>query len=98
MSADHVTGPMAAWDLLYEKVLRPHLPYANADRALAPTDGLADLGLDSLETIALLLDLEAEYAITFPDELLTNETFSTVGALWAAIAPLVDDRSGGHGP
>lgn len=49
---------------------------------------LKDLGLDSLASIELLLDLEEHYEIAFPDELLTEETFSTASTLWAIINKL----------
>ena len=38
---------------------------------------LKDMGLDSMASIELLLELEDQFDIVFPDELLTEETFST---------------------
>ncbi|EEM69060.1 MULTISPECIES: phosphopantetheine-binding protein [Bacillus cereus group] len=54
---------------------------------LKDTD-LKDLGLDSLASIELLLDLEEHYEVAFPDELLTEETFSNASTLWEAINQL----------
>jgi acyl carrier protein len=83
-----------AWDSGFEDVLRPHLPYAGG-RALRPDDALADLGLDSLEVINLLLDIEGTYGLAFPDEMLTAETFATVGSLWDAVAAVAAEQGGG---
>lgn len=93
MTVDQQGARTVPWDGGYEEVLRPHLPYAGD--TLGPDDVLADLGLDSLETIQLLLGLESAYGVTFPDELLTAETFSTVGALWVAVSALVADGCAG---
>jgi acyl carrier protein len=67
--------------------LKPHLPYAGGD--LAAADDLAALGLDSMGVVRLLVDLEEQYDLDLPDDLLTEETFSTVGSLWATVAELV---------
>jgi acyl carrier protein len=83
--ADRTIG----WDSRYEEVLRPHLPFAEPDRPLQGADDLRELGLDSMETIQLLLDLESSYGLTFPDELLTAETFTSVGGLWEAVSQLI---------
>jgi acyl carrier protein len=96
MAMNSEAGQTTGWDARYEAVLRPHLPFAEPDRALQSGDDLKDLGLDSMETIQLLLDLESFYGLTFPDELLTADTFTSVGGLWAAVSPLIDaDRAEG---
>ncbi|QMU69784.1 phosphopantetheine-binding protein [Streptacidiphilus sp. P02-A3a] len=87
---DAGTGPHP-WDDRFEQVLRPHLPAAGPGQALHDADELRDLGLDSMETIQLLLDLESRFEVTFPDELLTAETFATVGGLWTAVSDLLDE-------
>jgi acyl carrier protein len=78
------------------EILKPHLPYAGSDD-LAPTDDLAALGLDSMGVVRLLVDLEENYELDLPDELLTEETFATVGSLWATVAGHVGaERIGGE--
>jgi acyl carrier protein len=67
--------------------LKPHLPYAGDD--LAATDDLAALGLDSMGVVRLLVDLEEQYDLDLPDDLMTEETFATVGSLWTTVAGLV---------
>ncbi len=72
----------------FRQTLLAHLPYAdNAD--FAPGDDLAALGLDSMGVVQLLTDLEETYGLELPDELITEETFSTVGSLWDAVGGLV---------
>jgi acyl carrier protein len=78
------------------ETLKPHLPYAGSD-ALTAADDLAALGLDSMGVVRLLVDLEENYELDLPDELLTEETFSTVGSLWTTVAGLVAaERIGGE--
>ena len=84
------------------ETLRPHLPYAGGGD-LTAADDLAALGLDSMGVVRLLVDLEENYELDLPDELLTEETFSTVGSLWATLSRLVGadklvgaERSGGE--
>jgi acyl carrier protein len=82
------------WNSRYEEVLRPHLPYAT-DVSLKPTDALADLGLDSLGVVQLLMDIEGAYGVAFPDEQLTADTFATVESLWQVVSGLADEQTGG---
>lgn len=44
-----------------------------------------ELGLDSLASIELLLEIEEAYGIIFPDELLTEDTFSSGYNLWSIV-------------
>jgi acyl carrier protein len=77
------------WPASFEGLLRDHLPLAGP-QPLQPDDRLADLGLDSLGTVAVLLDLEDGFAVAVPDDLLVAETFRSVGSLWAVIGRLQD--------
>ena len=49
---------------------------------------LADLGLDSMSALNLLLDIEEEFEVEFPQEYLTAEVFNTTMSLHAAITSL----------
>lgn len=75
------------WPSEYEEIIRRHLPLAGPV-PLQSEDQLVDLGLDSLATVAALIDLEDGFAVTVPDELLVAETFTSVGSLWTVIAGL----------
>ncbi|MCX4750470.1 phosphopantetheine-binding protein [Kitasatospora sp. NBC_01287] len=72
----------------FRKTLLAHLPYAEDD-GFAATDDLAALGLNSMGVVQLLTDLEERFGLELPDELITEETFETVGSLWAAVGGLV---------
>ena len=65
-------------------LLRSYLPLAGAD-SLDPSANLTELGLDSLNTVEILVRLEDEFGVGLPDEELTPQTFATVGSLWSAL-------------
>jgi acyl carrier protein len=75
------------WDNAFDSIVRSHLTVP-AGATLPPTDLLADHGLDSMGTVTLLVALEEEFAVTFPDDLLVPETFATAGSLWTALSGL----------
>jgi len=52
--------------------------------SVAPDADLYALGLTSHATVNVMLAIETELDVEFPDELLTRSTFETVGALVAA--------------
>jgi acyl carrier protein len=76
----------------FEKVVRPHLPRLPAEAPLLPGEELAGYGLDSLGTVTLLVDLETEFDVSFPDEALTAATFATADSLWTVLQSLIDTR------
>ena len=63
------------------------------DQAHACED-LWGVGLTSLAAVRILMDLEDEYAITFPPELLTRATFSTVARLAAVVESALEPAGG----
>ncbi len=77
-----------AWDERFEAVVRANAPVLRAEAPLLPSDSLYDLGLDSMGTIQLLLELEETFGVTFPDESLKPEIFATPGALWQVVHDL----------
>lgn len=72
----------------FVKIVRRHLKYLEAGDELAPDASLKGLGLDSMEAVTLMLELEDEFNIMLPDSQLTAETFATPANLWDAINPL----------
>lgn len=80
------------WSEAFEKIVRSHLTLP-AEAPVPADDLLADHGLDSMGTVTLLVALEQEFAVTFPDDLLVPETFATAGALWAALRGLLDESA-----
>ncbi len=58
-------------------LLRPLLRLLPPTAELPMDADLGKLGLDSLQSIDLLMALEQEFGITIPDEKITVESFST---------------------
>lgn len=82
------------WPEEFEKLLRSYLPLLRADGPLAPTVPLADLGLDSLSTVGLLVDVEDAFGVQLPDDALTPDTFATAASLWSVVARQRDLAAG----
>lgn len=74
------------WTAVIETIKR-RLPYA---RTVGDWDdvALADVGLDSMAAIDLVLDLEQAFGVMFPDELLVAQTFTTATSLYEVVLKL----------
>ncbi len=68
----------------FEECLRRHLRSAKPDPINYDVE-LAQLGLDSMTAVAVLLDMEKTFNIRFPDDMLVEGTFRTAGKLKEAI-------------
>jgi acyl carrier protein len=84
---------LSEWLNEYEPVIRPYLPLLDPGMALTPDSRLPDLGLDSMGTVSLLIELEDAFDVSIPDDLLTASTFDTPAALRSVIDSLRDSRS-----
>lgn len=73
------------WPEEFEKLLRIYLPLLGEDAPLAPGTPLADVGLDSLSTVGLLVDVEDTFGVEFPDDALGPDTFATASSLWSVV-------------
>lgn len=83
---------MSEWSPEFESVLREHLPgLASSDR-LGGDVQLVQYGLDSMGTVTLLVALESELDVQFPDEALVPETFETAERLWEQASRLLADQ------
>lgn len=60
------------------ELLRPKLKFLTAGREIAPDESLADLGLDSMTAIDLLVDLEERFGIQIDDDALTENSFVSI--------------------
>lgn len=76
----------ALWTAVIDAIKR-RLPYAGT---VETWDGvaLADVGLDSMAAIDLVLDIEQAFGVMFPDELLVAETFTTATSLYEVVLKL----------
>ncbi|WP_018348394.1 phosphopantetheine-binding protein [Longispora albida] len=76
----------------FNEILERNLPLSEGP--IESTASLVDLGLDSLGTVSLVMELEEGLGIAFPDQLLTAETFASAEALWTVVEKLVAECSG----
>ena len=71
-----------------EDVVRPHLRFLKPGENLAPDQNLGEIGLDSLASINLLVEIEEEFGIMIPDEELDENTFNSLSSLETLIEKL----------
>jgi acyl carrier protein len=81
---------MRKWPDRYESILRAHCRFADITRDIDPDASLALLGVDSMELISMIVDLEEAFEFEMPEEFLAPEIFDTPGALWKAIDDHID--------
>jgi acyl carrier protein len=67
-------------------LLRPFLRLLPADAGLPMDADLGKLGLDSLQSIELLMALEQEFGVTIPDEKITVDAFATPANVLALVS------------
>lgn len=60
---------------------------------LSDDDNLFDAGMTSFGSVQLMLAIEDEFDIEFPNSLLTRKTFATLGGLTAAVEQLVGEKA-----
>ena len=77
-------------DEQYEAILRQHMPVED-DFAFQDDTELGKVGLDSLTAVDVMLSLEDTFGITFPDTMLTYDTFRHFASLRDAVQSLVDE-------
>lgn len=80
-------------DTAFGAILRRHLKYLDGDAEIPDEAPLRDLGLDSMQAVELLFDLEDELGVVLPDAAMTAETFATANSLWAAIKQAADSSA-----
>lgn len=81
------------WNEEFDSILRGTLKYLGPEEPLLPASNLAELGLDSLELVGLLLSLEEKFEVHFPDAALTAQTFESPGNLWATLCDVMAGTS-----
>ena len=74
----------------FEQLLRRRCRFMAADANLDPQAPLAMLGIDSLAVVELIVDIEDQYSIEIPQELLTPEVFACAASIWLALRDLVN--------
>lgn len=54
-----------------------------------------EFGVDSLKTVEVMLAVEQEFDLVFPEEYLTTSTFRSVSSVASVVADLVRMKDGG---
>ena len=71
------------------KVLLEHGPLLNEPSSLDPRESLYDAGLSSHASVSVMLALEDEFDIEFPDALLNRSTFESIQSLEDALTQVL---------
>lgn len=69
-----------------EAVVRPHLKFLAAGDLLGAEAELGALGLDSMASIDLLLDLEKAFGVSILDDEITENSFATLAEVRDLVA------------
>jgi acyl carrier protein len=76
------------WDSRLEVIVRRNCPHLDDDTPIMADDFLADLGLDSLAMVAIIVQIEETFDFIFPEHELSFQTFSTMANLWQVVSRL----------
>lgn len=75
----------------YRRILAASLPDVSIDD-LEPESRLADLGMESVTLVQLVVQIEEAFDLNLTDDVMTRETFECVDSLWRVIEQLLDDQ------
>ena len=75
-------------DLVLERVLRAHARFLAPGSDIGPDLPIASLGVDSLDIIELVVELEGKFDVEIPADQVTPETFSTPASIWRLLCQL----------
>ncbi|MCD9899496.1 phosphopantetheine-binding protein [Streptomyces sp. MT29] len=74
-------------------LIRVQVPDIEASRPLLSDADLWSAGMDSLSSVAVIVAVEEQFGVEFPDELLTREVFSSAAAIAEAVRNMVGQDS-----
>jgi acyl carrier protein len=69
-----------------EQLVRPRLRFLKAADSLNADDNLGELGLDSMASVELLVEIEDQFDVQIPDEFLEENTFQSLNTLSELLA------------
>ncbi len=76
-------------DEMVLELIQDHAPDISAGRTLSAETDLWEAGMDSLSSVTVVVAVEEEYDVEFPDEMLTREVFSSAAAIATAVRVLI---------
>ncbi len=70
-----------------ERLIERHLPQASSGPGISTDTPLlsSGLGLDSVALLEILVEIETEFGVQFPDSEITGELFRSIGTLASAV-------------
>ena len=71
-----------------EQILRANARFLAAGADIDPDLSLASLGVDSLDIIELVVQIEGKFDVEIPPYRVTPETFSTPASIWRLLCEL----------
>jgi acyl carrier protein len=71
-----------------ERILRAQARFLAAGADIDPDLSLASLGVDSLDIIELVVQIEGTFDVEIPPDRVTPETFSTPASIWRLLCEL----------
>ena len=71
-----------------ERILRTHARFLAPGTDIDPDLSIASLGVDSLDIIELVVQLEGKFDVEIPIEQVTPETFATPASIWRLLCGL----------
>ncbi len=74
-------------------ILAEHVHLAVDVATLGDDDDLFQAGLTSHASVSLMLALEEEFDLEFPDELLRRDSFESIAAITRSIGSISDGRA-----
>ncbi len=83
---------MLIWSSAFETILRARCLFADPDRPIDPDIPLTLLGVDSVQMLRMIVEIEDILHIKVPDAVLASAVFGTARSVWGAVAELVDAR------
>lgn len=78
------------FDLKYIELVKK---YTGFSEMLSPDTTLQSIGLTSLSSVSLILDLEEAFEMEVQDKYLTAETFATLESLWNVVQLMMQENS-----
>ncbi|MEV5281830.1 phosphopantetheine-binding protein [Streptomyces sp. NPDC051994] len=78
-------SPVPAWFARFGQIVKDTCPDPQVGEEPDLALPMADLGIDSLGIVNLVVVIEDEYGLMFPQDLLVPEVFATPLTLWDAL-------------
>ena len=91
MSTTFARTEIAAPDIMAKirRILKEYGRLSTDAESLSATDALYEAGLTSHASVNVMLALESEFEVEFPDEMLKRGTFDSVGSIRNALETLL---------